>query len=217
MMTLSIIDFVVAWDKAATLWMNAHTSPAMDPFWMFMSGIKVWIPMYVAVAALLIWRLGWKKGLIAVAAALLAFALSEQVNNFIKFLVERVRPCNDPDMIAAGIRVLEEGGGWSFPSGHSNNSFTFAVCTALLFKAEIMGLGRVDTSSSLRRKRISRGVRRFVNCYGIFIISWAVLVAISRVMVARHFLLDVTVGGLIGVCLGVVFSRIAWIIFSKVK
>lgn len=215
-MILSVIDNIVAWDQAATLWINGHYG-ALDPFWVFMSGIKVWIPMYVAVAAMLVWRLGWKKGLIAIALTLLAFAMSEQLNNLIKGLVMRVRPCNDADMISAGIHILEQGGGWSFPSGHSNNSFTFAVCTAMLFKAEVMGLGKPDLSASLRRKRISAGVRRWVNCYGVFIISWATLVAISRVMVARHYLLDVTVGGLIGIILGLVFSRYAWRIFAKVR
>ncbi len=211
------LDAIVAWDQSATLWINSHHSECSDAFWTFMSGVKVWYPMYAVIAGLLIWRLGWKKGLIAVACIALAIVFSERVNNLIKFLVERVRPCNDEGMIAAGIHILEQGGGWSFPSGHSNNSFTFAICSALCFKAEIMGLGKPDLSSSLRKKRIPAGVKRWVHGYGIFIVTWAVLVAISRIMVARHFLIDVTVGSILGILIGYAFARLAWWTFSKVK
>lgn len=211
------IEQIIAWDQQASLWLNAHGGPLADSFWTFMSMIKVWIPLYVLVAGLLIWRLGWKRGLIAVACIALAFACSEYVNNFIKTVFQRVRPCNDPDMIAAGIHVLEEGGGWSFPSGHSFNSFGFAIASSLCFKAELLGLGRPDTSSSLRRKRLPKGLKLWVNLYSFVIVSWAVLVAISRVMVARHFLLDVCTGSLLGIAMGFAWGKLAQFIFSRVR
>lgn len=211
------IGALEALDRQISLWMNAHSCAAMDPFWTFMSGIKVWIPLYVAVAVLLMWRLGWKRGLIAVACIALCFFFNERINNFLKFLFERVRPCNDPSMLAAGLNVLETGGGWSFPSGHSFNSFGFALSSALCFKAEILGLGRKDTSASLRKKRIPAGVRRWVALYGIAIISWAVLVAVSRVMVGRHFFGDVLVGSLLGIAMGILFGKICHWILSKVN
>lgn len=211
------LDAIIAWDQAATLWLNSHFTPAGDAFWVFMSGIKVWIPMYVAVAAILIWRLGWKKGLVAIACIFLAFFLSERVNNLIKYLVERVRPCNDEGMIAAGLHILEQGGGWSFPSGHANNSFTFAIASALCMRIEMLGFGKKDTSASLRKKRVPAGVRRWPYIYGVFIVTWAVLVGISRIMVARHFLLDVVVGSLIGILLGIIFGQLAIFICKKVN
>lgn len=215
-MLLNILENIVAWDKAATLWINSFHCPASDAFWMFMSGIKVWIPMYVVIAALMIWRLGWKKGLVAIIFTLLAFAVSEQINNLIKHLVERVRPCNDEWMIAGGLHILESSNSWSFPSGHSNNSFTFALCSFMMFKAELTSIVRPDTSFSLRKKRIPAGVRLWVNCYGIFIFSWAFLVALSRIMVAKHYLLDITVGCLIGVALGYIFAVAAYRVMKMI-
>ena len=78
-----IISNLVATDRAATLWLNNLGAEYswMDPFWQFMSEIKVWFPMYALVAALLIWRLGWKKGLVAIAAVALAFFCNERINN----------------------------------------------------------------------------------------------------------------------------------------
>lgn len=211
------LNAIIDWDRAATLWINAQGGGSADTFWAFMSFIKIWIPMYIAVAAVMIWRLGWKKGLVAIAVLLLAFALSDQLNNLIKYLVQRVRPCNDEGMIAAGLHILETGGGWSFPSGHANNCFAFAVGSALCFKAEVLGLGKPDTSSSLRRKRVSAGVKRWVRCYGLFIISWAVLVSVSRVMVGRHFLLDIAAGALIGIAIGIASGKTVQRILKKIS
>lgn len=212
-----IIGAVEQWDRAATLFINTHLTFPGDSFWMFMSGIKVWIPLYVAVAALLMWRLGWKRGLIAIAFIALCFFFDERVNNLIKMLVERVRPCNDEGMVAAGLKVLEEGGKWSFPSGHACNSFGFAVSSLICFRAEILGLGKKDTSFSLRKKRIPAGVRRWVALYGIMIILWAVLVGLSRIMVGRHFLLDVVTGSAIGILMGLLWGKLTLMLFSKIN
>ena len=56
-------------DQLLTLKVNSWSSPITDPIWQFFSNIPVWIPMYVLIVALIIWRLGWKKGLIVVLAA----------------------------------------------------------------------------------------------------------------------------------------------------
>lgn len=181
-------------DQRVTLWINSLHADWLDQFWVFMSGIKVWIPMYLLIAALLVWRLGWKRGLVAIAAVLLCFVMSEQVNNLIKHIFMRVRPCNDPRMILSGIHILETGGGYSFPSGHSNNSFAFAVSTLTC-----LGMDRT----------------RSWKAYNIFILSWAALVALSRIMVARHFLGDVLVGSAIGIGLGLMWGWLAVMICNR--
>lgn len=205
---MSFLDSLIAWDRAATLAINAIHCPASDSFWTVMSMIKIWYPMYAVIAALLIWRLGWKKGLLAILFVALAIFFSERLNNLIKYMVERVRPCNDEGMIAAGIHILENGGGWSFPSGHSNNCFTFALSTILCFRAEILGIGKPQTGHSLRKRRISREVKTWYAVYAVFITLWASLVAISRIMVARHFLLDIIAGSIIGIALGLLTGKL---------
>lgn len=212
-----IIGAVDQWDRAVTLFINTHLTFPGDSFWMFMSAVKVWIPLYVAVAALLMWRLGWKRGLIAIASIALCFYCDERICNLIKMLVERVRPCNDEEMLAAGLRVLENGNNWSFPSGHACNTFGFAISSLICFRAEILGLGKKDTSFSLRKKRIPAGVRRWVALYGIFIILWAVLVAVSRIAVGKHYLIDISVGALIGLIMGLVWGKLTLALFRRIN
>ena len=60
-------------DQLVTLEINSWDSPITDPIWQFFSDKLVWAPMYAAIIALLIWKLGWKKGLLVLAGALLTF------------------------------------------------------------------------------------------------------------------------------------------------
>ncbi len=183
-------------DQQVTLEINSWDSAFTDPIWEFFSDKYVWAPMYVAIIALLIWRLGWKKGLIAVAAALLTFGFCDQFSNVIKDAVGRLRPVNDEFMIASGLHVLERGGGFSFFSAHAANSFGLAVSTFIGIKED-------------RRLRY-RG-------YAGWMFFWASMVSISRVFVGKHYLGDVLVGIIVGAVAGYAFGALARWIMKKIS
>lgn len=179
-------------DQDLTLTINSWNSPVSDWIWELFSDIPVWIPMYVAIVAFLIARLGWKKGLIVAMAAGLTFAFCDQSSNFIKALTERLRPCNDPYMLENGLHVLESGGVYGFFSAHAANAFGLASSTYIGF--------RID-------KRLKyRG-------YAAWMFTWATLVGISRIFVGKHFLGDVIVGTAVGLTAGICFGVLArWVI-----
>lgn len=184
-------------DQDLTLTVNSWHSPVTDPIWEFFSNIPVWIPMYVLIIAFIIWRLGWKKGLIVTAGALLTFGFCDQFSNIIKDAVERLRPLNDEYMLINGLHVLEKGGKYGFFSAHSANAFGLATST-------LLGL-RLD-------KRLKyRG-------YAAWMYSWAFLVAVSRVFVGKHYLGDIIVGAIVGAAAGFAFASLAgWIIRRYIK
>lgn len=184
-------------DQDLTLTINSWHSPVTDPIWEFFSNIPVWIPMYALIIAFIIWRLGWKKGLIVTAGALLTFGLCDQFSNIIKDAVERLRPLNDEYMLSNGLHVLEKGGKYGFFSAHSANAFGLATST-------LLGL-RLD-------KRLKyRG-------YAAWMYSWAFLVAVSRVFVGKHYLGDIIVGAIVGAAAGFAFASLAgWIIRRYIK
>ena len=189
-------------DQLLTLNINSWNSSMTDPIWQFFSKIPVWIPMYVLIAALLIWRLGWKRGLIILLAAAATFGFCDQFSNIIKNLVCRVRPLNDEFMIAGGLNVLEgPTRSFSFFSAHAANAFGLAAST-------ISGL-KLDTHWFTKTGRpVGWG-----KCYVWWMWIWASLVGISRVFVGKHYLGDVLAGELIGLLAGIVMSGIAkWII-----
>lgn len=183
-------------DQDITLTINSWNSEITDSIWIFFSDIPVWIPLYVLIAGFAIWRLGWKKGCMAIAAALLTFAFCDQFSNFIKALTERLRPLHDPYMLHHGLHVLEHGGRYGFFSAHAANSFGLATSTLIVLKS--------DTGHIYR-------------WYAAFMYIWAFLVAISRIFVGKHFLGDVIVGIAVGLAAGAVFGYSARILTRRIK
>lgn len=182
-------------DQRLTLEINSWDSAITDPIWQFFSDIPVWIPMYVLIVAGLIWRLGWKKGLIMTLAAAATFGFCDQFSNFIKDLVCRVRPLNDGYMLENGLNVLEHASrSFSFFSAHSANSFGLATCTVIGFRLD---------------KRLR------YNGYAIWMYFWATMVAFSRIFVGKHYLGDILAGALIGAAAGLFFATIARLIIRK--
>lgn len=181
-------------DKLATLEINSWSSAITDPIWQIFSNIPIWVPMYVIIVAFIIQRLGWKKGLIVVAAAALTFGFCDQSSNFIKALTERLRPCHDPYMIHNGLNILESGGKFSFFSAHAANAFGLATCTTIGFWID---------------KRLK------YKGYITWMYIWATLVAVSRIFVGKHFLGDVIVGICVGTLAGLAFGTVAKVIIKR--
>ena len=190
-------------DQVITLEINRWDTSLTDPIWQFFSSVPAWIPMYVLIAGLLTWKLGWKNGLIVLAAAGLTFGFCDQFSNLIKDAVERVRPLNDAFMLSNGLNVLEGSSrSFSFFSAHAANAFGLATCTFVAMKRILLPEGSCAKSSC-------SSMPRWMKAYAIWMFIWAPLVAVSRVFVGKHYLGDVTVGALVGTLAGYAFARLA--------
>lgn len=188
-------EHIHKFDQNLTLEINSWDSPVTDPVWQFFSDIPVWIPMYVLIVACLIWRLGWKKGLIMTLAAVATFGFCDQFSNLIKDLVCRVRPLNDAYMLENGLNVLEGASrSFSFFSAHSANAFGLATSTLIGFRLD---------------KRLK------YKGYAMWMFFWASMVALSRVFVGKHYLGDILAGALIGAAAGFAFASIAKNIITR--
>ena len=184
-------------DQQITLTINSWNSAFTDPIWTFLSLKLVWAPLYAAIIALLIWRLGWKKGLIVVGGVLLTIGFCDQFANLIKHATARIRPVNDEWMVAHGLNILEWGGGFSFFSAHAANSFGIAG------------------SSWLGLKNCLNGNKQICRYYAWVMFTWAALVGISRIFVGKHYLGDVIVGTIVGILGGLFFGWLASKIANK--
>ena len=181
-------------DQLLTLEINSWHSFITDPIWQLFSDKLVWAPMYAAIIALLIWKSGWKKGLMILAGALLTFAFCDQFSNLIKYSVGRIRPLNDEYMVSQGLHILERGGGYSFFSAHSANSFGLAFSTFVGMKRCI---------------HYTEAMPKWLKAYGWWMFFWAFMVAVSRIFVGKHYLGDVIVGILVGSIAGYCFARLS--------
>ena len=188
-------DTLIDLDRAATLWINSLGSPASDPLWTLLSDTRVWFPAYAVVLYFLFRRLGWKRGLIALAALILTIVATDQFSNFVKDSVQRLRPCYDTAMLEGGLRwPVRRHSFYGFHSAHAANCFAFILC-------------------SLQEFRMDRG--HSYSGYALGGILWASLVSLSRIMVGMHFLGDILAGALCGSIIGLMMAALATFITRK--
>lgn len=192
---ISLLHYIERCDWDITLFINSLNTPATDSLWMFMSNKYIWFPMYLVVAVFLFVRLGWKRGLVAVASLALAVTACDQFANLVKDAVARFRPCWTDYMIRNGLHLLEgKGNYYGFFSAHAANSMMFAVGSLICF--------RIDRKHSY-------------NTYEWCMVIWAVLVGLSRIFVGKHFFGDVLVGLVVGWIIGWIFGKIAEIVSTR--
>lgn len=183
-------------DQYITLAINSLNSAFTDPIWAFLSQKLVWIPLYAAILALIIWKMGWKKGGVLIVCTVLTIVFCDQFANLIKHSVARIRPLHDEFMVANGLNILELGGGYSFFSAHAANSFGLAACTWSGLRYGLADSGDARTEKMLL-------------WYGRIMFTWAALVGISRIFVGKHYLGDVIVGTLVGILFGLTMGWIS--------
>lgn len=204
---MNIFEILEHADKVASLAINNFHSDFTDQMWLIFSGKKEWILLYVLMAGFLIWRLGWKKGLTAILTIGITILCIDQFANLIKNWADRLRPCNDPEMIENGLRALVPASTrscYGFFSAHAGNAMGLAVCFGYFLNKK----AKHENSLSWR------------NAYGIItavITVWALCVGVSRIFVGKHFLGDVIVGFIIGGTIAAVICHLvhALIRFSE--
>ena len=184
-------------DESVTLAVNGLHTALSDQFWRFMSDKKVWIPFYLILITLLLYRLGWKKTLLAVFCTALTILACDQTAELFKYSVGRLRPCYNLDMVEGGLRILEGRGHlFGFFSAHAADSFGLAACLGGCMLMKAKGKGRLPLVAML------------------FI--WALLVSVSRVFLGKHFVGDVLTGAVTGMTYGFLMSRIAIFISNRI-
>jgi len=193
------LERIIEWDQQASLWLNSLHSPITDPFWGFMSDVRIWFPAYVLIMLFFVWHMGWKKGIACVVGVLLTVALCDQLSAHLKDFFERLRPCYNTWMITSGLHLPygRSGGLFSFFSSHASNVFGFATAGALLMR----WYGKPKTAK----------------VFGWCVFIWAALVGYSRIMMGAHFLGDVLVGTAFGILMGTGMAWLTRAVITKAK
>ena len=190
-----MIESLIETDHSVFLAINGIHSNLLDHIMIFFSHRWVWTPLYAFVIYLLYRKLGWKKTLIAVVAVILTFTLCDQISVFIKNWVQRPRPEHEP-LLEGMVKLLEsKGGQYGFVSSHAANVFGFAVTTAAILK------NKTQPSISL--------------IYTPLIYTWAALVSFSRIVVGKHYPLDIICGAILGILIGLLLLMIYRLITNK--
>ncbi|RPD96699.1 phosphatase PAP2 family protein [Aureibaculum marinum] len=187
---MDVLDQIIEYDKRLFVFLNTLGSESWDGFWKILTNQFNWTPFFLLLFYLVFKAYGWKKGivLILVTAALVTF--SDQFVNFIKDTVARLRPNNDPT-INELIRILKRPKSFSFVSGHSTTSFAVTTFMILILKKHYK--------------------------YTFLLLIWPILFAYSRIYIGVHFPMDIFIGMLLGIVIGLIFYEISLFFLKKLQ
>jgi len=171
-----MIDFLEKTDHALFLLLNGWHSPFWDQVMWQVSGIWIWIPLYLFILAWLV-KIYKRRFWVLLLFVILLIVLSDQASvHLFKDVFRRLRPCHN-EALAPLVHLIHGhcGGLYSFVSSHAANIFAVATFSSLLI-----------------RKRL----------YTILIFMWALLIGYSRVYLGVHFPGDVLGGAVLGILTG---------------
>ncbi|RRQ47527.1 phosphatase PAP2 family protein [Maribacter algicola] len=179
-----MLDQLLQLDKDVFIYLNGLGTPAWDTYWQFVSHKLSALPLYLFLLILSYRKFGLKGTLVLVVTVALLITVSDQLSNFFKYGVTRLRPCHDPE-VSSLMRLVKSycGGKFGYYSAHASNSFALAIFFGFILRSQI---------------RLIR----------LALVFWALLVAYSRIYIGVHFPLDVLTGALIGSFLGWLFAKL---------
>ena len=179
-----MFDTIKEWDTKVFLYLNSKHNSFFDVIMYWASDKYFWVPFYLVLLILIIRHFKKKSVLVMMNIAVLITVSDQIASDLIKNTVKRLRPSHEV-AIQNLIHLSKAGAGgpYGFVSSHASNSF--ALCTFLC----------LVLPQSFRPLQF-------------ILLFWASLVSYSRIYNGVHYPTDVCVGALLGIVLGLLFSKI---------
>lgn len=186
-----MLDSLLQSDKELFLYLNGLGNTSWDGFWMGLSDKWTSIPLYLVLLFLSYRALGLKRTLLLLAAVGVLITVTDQLSNFFKYGVRRLRPCFEADL-QEQMRLVKGycGGKFGFYSAHASNTMAVAV-----FFISLLG-------------------SRYRFLWPLLAL-WSLAIAYSRVYIGVHYPLDILGGVLAGLFIGWLFSRLYSLAVNK--
>ena len=180
-----MMDWLLQVDSRFFLAINGWNNEVWDGIMWWISGKTTWWPFYLLILVFLGWKKKWHI-LPMILFIVVVVTLTDQTSvHLFKNVFQRLRPCHEPSLEGLVHLVNNKcGGQFGFISSHAANSFGVAVLVSLW----------------LRNRMIT-----------LVMLTWALLVAYSRVYLGVHYPGDVMAGAMWGAgCAWLVFFLYTW-------
>jgi len=195
-------ETLVEYDRELFRFLNGLFIGEYDAFWIFVTAIENWIPLYLLFFYFLLRAYKLKPAILSIVGVFSVAAATLGLTNLVKNQIARLRPNNEP-VLMDSIRIYQTPENFSFWSGHS--AVSFAVATFVAF---------ILVSSRARPHHKPSAIE---SKWLLLIFIWPVTFALSRIMVGVHYPFDVIVGMVVGVLLGYAFAKAYLFLVYKTK
>ena len=166
-----MLEKILSLDQQLFVFLNGLGSEKFDVLWLFITKQSNWTPFFLLLLFFVYKKMGIKQTLFIVLFIAVLITFTDQTTNVIKNAVQRLRPCNNKDIMGY-IRIVKSSETFSFFSGHATNSMAVATFIFLLFKSKFKYLG--------------------------FLFLWPIVFAYSRIYLGLHYPLDIISGYIFG-------------------
>jgi len=183
-----MFEFIQKYDVIILDFLNGLGSPMTDPFWLFITKIYVWIPLFIVMFFFSFRNITKRRAvsIFLIFVVMLAFVLG--MTEIVKCSVARIRPCNTVALNGL-FRELIHPNDYSFFSGHSATSVSITTYFIILFR------------------------KQFKWVYILFL--WSGLFMFSRLYLAAHYPSDIITGAAVGFCVGLLFVKLTKLVMKK--
>lgn len=124
-------EWLVELDQQIFTYINGSYFNRFDVFWLFVTRLETWLPLYITFFILLIVKLPKRLNYIASLTVIIATLTAIGLTDLVKNAVARLRPNNEPILLDS-INVLQRPENFSFWSGHTAVSMTVSLLMFLI-------------------------------------------------------------------------------------
>lgn len=176
-----MLDKILSLDERLFVYLNSLGSETFDGLWLLITKQTSWIPFFLLMLYFIYKKIGQKQTLYLFLFIALLLLFTDQITNLVKNSVQRLRPCNNPE-INTFIRIVQSRTSFSFFSGHAANTMAVATFLHLNFKRDYKYLW--------------------------LLFLWPLIFAYSRIYLGLHYPLDILSGYFFGAIFGFVIFKI---------
>ena len=174
-----MFEYILKLDKEITLMINGFSFEYIDYLMVFLSNKYVWIPLY-AYLIYFLFKFDKNNILKLITICISAVIISDFITSSImKPFFERLRPCNNDELLGLIDIVSGCGKKYGFASSHSSTTFSLATIFYYLSKQKFK-----------------------------FLFFWSLAIGYSRIYLGVHYFGDVVVGLFVGFLTSLIIYRI---------